>query len=343
MNKKLFFTPLLIIIIALLMVGAAAAQEPITATITNDTTALTVGDPVNLTVAVNHPAGYHVIMPELEPAWGEFVIKSQTPAVTVDNGNGAQTTSWVIDARLFAPGDYATPPLSLTITDGSGQLSEVSAASIPVTIQSVLVEGDTNLRDIKPQAEMPFINWLPWILGGLLLAVSVGGAGWWWKRRQARLALAAIDNRRPHEIALDELDRIEQMGLAANGRFKEHYTLVSDTIRRYMEHTVNVPVMERTTGEIQKSLRTAKVDLNVAQQFIAFLNESDLIKFSTFKPDVDSANQLIAQARHIVAATTPIVISPADIDRQDKQTPASPTGGTRFSANGQLKKAEVSA
>ena len=31
-------------------------------------------------------------------------------------------------------------------------------------IGAVLVEGDSQLRDIKPQAELPYLNLLPWII-----------------------------------------------------------------------------------------------------------------------------------------------------------------------------------
>ncbi len=55
------------------------------------------------------------------------------------------------------------------------------------------------------------------------------------------MALAAVDNRLPHEIALDDLTRIGQLGLPEQNRFKEHYTLVSDTIRIYIERTQGVP------------------------------------------------------------------------------------------------------
>ena len=239
MTKKLFIPIMLIFV--LLLAGTAVAQEPVTATLTAVGENLTVGDPIPLTLAVTHPAGYHVIPPELEANWGDFIVRDQSPATTVDNGNGTETTSFNIDARLFAPGEFSTPPLVVSVTDGAGQLSEILAAPTPVAVNSVLVEGDTELRDIKPQAELPYQNLLPWLIAGGLLAVAAGGAYWWWKRRQARLALAAIDNRLPHEVALDELERIEKMRLPENGRFKEHYTLVADTVRLYMEKNIPHP------------------------------------------------------------------------------------------------------
>lgn len=349
MNRRLILLPLLFLF-ALLAVGTVAAQTPLTATVTAPEGDFTVGDPVQLTLSVTHPQSYHVINPEIPQTWGDFIVKSQSPATTVDNADGTATTTILIDARLFAPGEFSTPPLTVTVTDGAGQLNEVTAAAVPVVIGSVLVEGDAELRDIKPQAELPFVNLLPWIAAGLVFAVFAALALLWWKRRQARLALAAVDNRLPHEIALDDLARIGQIGLLEQGRYKEHYTLVSDTIRVYIERAYGVPMLERTTGEIRSGLRQSNLSQKNTRQVIVFLEESDLVKFSEFAPDRTAAYELIAQGRQIVEETKPIVLSKDDLD--NNLTPTnSPSGGgvstkeppNSFSANGKMHNVEVSA
>ncbi len=340
MNKRLVFIPLLLLI-ALFMVGTAAAQTPVTAVVIAPEGPFTVGDPVELQLAVTHPVGYHIIQPELPENWGDFFVNSQSPATTVTLDDGTEMTMVLIDTRLFAPGEFSTPPLTITVTDGAGQLSEVTAAPVPVTLASVLVEGDSELRDIKPQAEMPFVNLLPWIAAVLLLAAFGSLFFLWWKRRQARLALAAVDNRLPHEIAFDDLTRIGQLGLPEQNRFKEHYTLVSDTIRIYIERTQSVPMLERTTGEIRSGLRSSSLTANNTQQLIVFLEESDLVKFSKFAPSEAEAYELITQARQIVEVTKPIVITKEDLD--DSFTPSNTPTDHTFSSNGKMKNVEVSA
>jgi hypothetical protein len=170
-----------------------------------------------------------------------------------------------------------------------------------------LVEGDAELRDIKPQAELPYTNLLPWIIGAMLIAGILGGAVLWRRRRQTSQAQAAVDKRLSHEVALDELKRIGKMGLPESGRYKEHYTLVSDCMRVYMEQTFQIPVMERTTSEIRSSLKGTTITTEVSQQFIALLDESDLVKFSNFTPDATSAYQLLETGRRIVEDTKPIL------------------------------------
>lgn len=288
------------------LAATAVAQPALTATLKLETSApLTVGDPLPLTLRVTHPAGYRVVPPQFDGAWGDLTVQAVSAGTTAVNDDGGATTTLTLDARLFAPGDFQTPPLDVSVTDGAGNLFTVTAAPIPLTIQSVLVEGDTELRDIKPQAVLPYTNVTPWLVGGVVLALSAVSAWLFWRRYRARLALVPLDTRLPHEVALDELGHIEQMGLPQQGRFKEHYTLTADTLRRYLERAYHIPVIERTTGEIRAALQTTTMPTDVAQQVVAFLDASDLIKFSQATPSVAGAQQLLAQARRIVSATQP--------------------------------------
>jgi len=326
-KRQLALMPLLIAI-TLLAVPAAHATSPVEANISVEAGEFTVGDPIQLTLSVTHPDDHTVIVPELDENWGKLTIRAQSPASTVSNGDGTETTRQMIDVRLFAPGAYTTPPLAITVSDGQGVLTEVLAAPINLSVASVLIEGDTELRDIKPQIELPYSNLLPWVIGGIG-ATTIGAAiaYLWWRRRQARLALATVDNRPPHQVAMDELARIAELGLPEQGKFKAHYTLVSDCIRTYMERAYGIPVVERTTGEVQASMRQTDVAQDVTRVFISFLDESDLVKFSTFRPDTASAYRLLAHGREIIESTKPAVVADQIENGQtDTKTDNAPKG-----------------
>lgn len=343
----------MLIIVLLLVANKALAQSeiPVEATISIDDAVFHVGDPVAITLEVVHPDDYQAIFPQLEANWGEFIVQGQSPASTSTNGDGTSTTTQVIDARLFSPGEFDTPPLAITVTDGKGQLADVIAQPATVAISSVLVEGDTELRDIKPQAELPYLNLLPWIVAALLLAALFGLILFAWRKRRARLALAAVDTRLPHEIALDELARVKGLGLPEDGRFKEHYTLVSDCIRLYMERIYEFAVLERTTSEIQANLRAKDISREVAGHFVSVLDVSDLVKFSKFQPDIASAHHLIDDARQLVIETKPIIVevSSNGVANTAPDTSIASTSGAGqasskgFSTNGAYQQTEVGA
>jgi hypothetical protein len=328
---------LMLIALLLLAVAPAAAQGdgPVTATLSAPDGQLTVGDPIQLTLALTHPAGYQVILPTLPDAWGEWTVAGLSPAATTANADGSETTTLLIDARLFQPGDFSTPPLEVSVTDGQGGLQKVMAAPAALSIASVLQEGDTALRDIKPQAALPMPAAWPWIAVGMAALAVVAAVVWQARRRQK----VAVDNRLAHQVALDGLTIIEELRLAEQSRFKEHYTLVSDIVRVYVERRHGVPALERTTGEIRPDLARVDMAPDVSALLIAFLQESDLVKFSEWTPDVESAQQLLARGRMIVEATKP---EPAAQETDPAGQPPA-RGKRRRSVSGRQTTMEVTA
>lgn len=340
-HRKSFQLIRLVPVLALLLLcGVLAsplmAQDSIEASLAVDRTEATVGDPLGLTLSITHPTNYLVVPPDIGPDWGSFVIVGRTPPETRDHGDGTATTVITFDARLFAPGAYTSPPLPVRLTDGSGNLVDAFAAPVNVTITSVLVEGDNQLRDIKPQAELPASNWLWLLLGAGLLALGVIAVVWWRRRPQP----ASVDSRTPGQIALDSLAAIEALRLPAAGRYQEYYTAVADTVRVFLAAAYHIPVLERTTTEIRADLATAGVTADRRAAIVRFLQDSDLVKFANFRPDGASAAQLVADARRLV-------IEHEALRERGGEDPGSGSAGLRtpedptFSNNGEGASTEV--
>lgn len=331
MKKRMMILPLLVMLAMIIAkpVMAQTNQKIEVALQVSQGMEFTVGDPIPLTLAVSHPIGYQVIKPQLDEQWGDFVVLSQSPGTTVDNGDGTETTSRVIDVGVFAPGTFNTPPLLVKVSDGAGGLQEFTTAPTSVTINSVLVEGDNQLRDIKPQADLSYQNIWPWIITTTLAALSLAGILYLRRRRQVQLATTQLDNRLPHEVALEQLRSIEGLRLPESGHFKEHYTLVSECIRAYMERSYQIPILERTTTEIQTSMKIAEIHPEVRREFIDLLTESDLVKFTKFTPDNIDATQVLKSARHIISVTKPM-LKEADTSGEDDPGTKKPPGNGYF-------------
>jgi len=303
----------LALIVALIPFGTAFASDGISATITVPDGEFTVGDVIPLTLTVIHPQGYRILPVQFQDsAWGELEIREVTPPQVSANPDGNETTTQTFYATMWTPGEYATPELLLQVADTTGEIHEISATPLDLNLVSVLVEGDTELRDIKPQASLPLPAIWSWVVGGSLIALLVALAvGWflrrWWLRRKAALA-GGPDNRLPHEVAFDELARIESLGLPSQQRYKEHYTLVSDVLRQYVDIVFTIPTIDRTTDAIRRSLRLVAGKKETMVLLIAMLNEADLVKFAKVQPKVATAQDYIEQARRFVDETRPIVV-----------------------------------
>ena len=277
-----------------------------TAVLSGPENELYVGDPIVLTLSVYHPEDLQVIFPALDEQWGAFRVVSQTLDETLNHGDGFETSTQLIDIRAFQAGVFDTPPLLVKLSDLEGNLSEVSTSPISITIASVLEEGDRTLRDIKPQAALPYTNFLPWAaLGGILL-VAFLGVSFFYRRQRKNGHGGSIDTRLPHEVAHDELDRIEQLELPKTNAYKKHYTLLSDCVRTYIVNRFQVGTAERTTSEIFEDLKKVDLSPENVRNLVAILAECDLVKFSKFQPDAISANLIIVESREIIEETTPV-------------------------------------
>ncbi|MCB8989190.1 MAG: hypothetical protein H6665_01105 [Ardenticatenaceae bacterium] len=284
-------------------------QAAITVTVTADPPQLTVGDVVTLTITAVHPADSRVLWPTWGETWGELEIRAQQAPQTVAGEPGMQTTAQTMQATLWTPGVYTTLPLTMTIAAADGELQEITAVPITLTVYSVLNEDDLTLRDIKPQASLQAPSRWPWLLGGLLGAAALAAAVYWarrhWPQRQLATAvsLPAVDNRPAHEIALAELARITALDLPAQARFKDHYTLVSDVLRHYLQGAFDLPALDRTTAELRRDLHATPIAPASQAHLITLLDEADLVKFAQVIPDLPAAQQFPAQAQQFVLAT----------------------------------------
>jgi hypothetical protein len=184
-------------------------------------------------------------------------------------------------------------------------VTEAAASPVTLTVVPVLAEGDTTLNDIRPQARLDLpANWTV-LIAGLVLATVFAGGGLWLYRRWRSKSPAVIDNRSPDQVAIDELARIDGLRLPAEGRFKEHYTLVTDCLRTYIERQFYVHAFDRTTSELKLSLSQSKMSPEHSRLFIDLFSDSDLVKFAKLRPALEEANQLTTRARTLVEVTKP--------------------------------------
>ena len=99
----------------------------------------------------------------------------------------------------------------------------------------------------------------------------------------------------------------------------------------------NFPVLERTTAEIKSSVRSTRMSPDVARQFLSLLDESDLVKFSKFTPNVAESYEMMLLAREIVEATKPVSIPVASANTQSANGQAqmsAHSSGSKLTANG---------
>jgi hypothetical protein len=181
-----------------------------------------------------------------------------------------------------------------------------------------------DLNPLKEQWKAP-PNYLLWGAIALAVLIAVGALIWWIRKRRSRGAVEAPAVRLPPEvIALAELERIAALGLPARGDFKQHYTLVTDVVRHYVEARYGVEAMDRTTYELMDALEHHRVRVEGLE---TLLKEADLVKFAKFAPSADSATVALNHAREIVIHTTPVRPTPDPLAPSEPSQPSQPLAG----------------
>jgi hypothetical protein len=300
MKKQL----ILLLSITLLAAGAisALADDGVTAKLIPSQTELNLGDPVTLTLEVTHPAGYQVIVPKLPRQWGSYEIISQSPTETTANSNGTETTRQSITLTLFELGSFETPPLNLSVSDPAGHKQQIKALPLALIATPLRPKEDTDLRDIKPQAEVDLPFPRAAVSGGLAALLILAALGYFIYRRRINPKEAApeTDKRSPQQRALNKLAHIANLHLPQQERFKEHYTLVTDVLRRYLEEKFHVNALERTTVELRQELKHAALSPELARRYIILFEDADFVKFAKVIPELKESEALIVKSEALI-------------------------------------------
>ncbi len=285
---------------------ALAQMTPVGVGLTIDKTSVTVGDVFTLTLSANHPEGYHVAFPDVPAQWGEFEVREATPLPAVVEPDGTVTSAIEIRATLFEPGIHTTPALSVAVRRPDGSIINRPARPIEVEVESVLSEGGNELRDIKPQADVPFpVTW-PWMAGGVAAVAALALlAAWFWRRRMtARDPMVSQEPLTPLAAALAELERLEKLDLPGEGRYNEHYTMLADCLREYLFGQFRIPAPELTTEQTVSVLSRRPVSSANVEDFGEALGEADLVKFARLAPEAGDARNAVSTARRVVTELT---------------------------------------
>jgi len=149
-------------------------------------------------------------------------------------------------------------------------------------------------------------RFLPWILGGLAIALLIAAGIWFYlKRRNPLKAFIKEKPKEPaHVIALRELEHIKQEKLWQKGEVKTFHSHLTDVLRDYIEDRYGIPAPEQITSEILQSLQSVELpDDKVLWKIQQVLEQADLVKFAKMEPLPDENDLALKNAYLFVNQT----------------------------------------
>jgi hypothetical protein len=179
-----------------------------------------------------------------------------------------------------------------------------------------------DLNPLKEQWKAPR-NYLLWGAIALAVLAAIAAVIWWVRKKRRSVVDAPAVVLPPEVVALAELDRIAALGLPARGDYKQHYTLVVDALRHYLEARYGIEAMDRTTFELMDVLERRRVSVDGLGPL---LDEADLVKFAKFAPSTESAAAAINRAREMVIHTTPVMAALDPLAPSQPSEPSEPVG-----------------
>jgi hypothetical protein len=289
-----------------------AEEPPIVVSVTADRQRVTVGDPIALTLTVEHDDGVAVTLPEDAAAFGDFEVLEVGPPETRSLGSGRSRVRVTYVVAAFTTGDLTLPALEVSYRDAGGS-GIVAAAPIAIAVESVLPPGETptDIRDLKPQVDVA--GGLPGYVRpafGALASIVVLVAGLLLIhsplfRRRAAPPPAPLPV--PEDVAQAELDRIAGLGLPGRGEHKAYYGLIGACVRRYLAGRYDFPALAMTTAELEGQMAEQGVGRWQARLVAGLLAQCDSVRYAQYVPATARAEADLTAAYEIIELTRPHV------------------------------------
>ena len=275
-----------------------------------DSAAILIGEQTVLHLTVTTDNGKNVIVP----------IPNDTLMTGVEVLNIAKADTTVIDNnRLLIKQDilvtsfdsslYLLPPFKVidqTDTIYSNQVA-LKVSTIPVNI-----DKPDEFNDIKDTWDPRFVlaDYYLLIYGVLFACFLICLIGYILKRLRNRKSIIPFKKQEPKlppfEMAMKELDEIKQQKLWQQGRNKEYYTLLTDTLRKYMVNRFGINAMEMTSGEILELIRLESEANSSYNSLKQILELADFVKFAKLHPLPDE-NELSLMNAYLFVNQTKVV------------------------------------
>ena len=229
------------------------------------------------------------------------------PPDTTDIKNNRMTIRYDLLITSFDSSLYLLP--AFIAIDGSDTLYSNQVA-LKISSPDVDLDHPEEFFDIKNIWRPPFVlaDYYALIYGVLfaLLLICVTGYFIQRMRNRPKQAEPVVEGPKlpPHEQAMKELREIRERKLWQQGRNKEYFTEVTDTLRRYITARYGEPAMEKTTSEILEILRNEEPGNREVNNLLKqILQLSDFVKFAKLHPMPDENEMTMFNANLFVDKT----------------------------------------
>ena len=266
-----------------------------------DTNYMMIGDQQHLTFRVRSDVPVQVVFPLLKDtvtAGVEIISGPVRDSLQGKDGKWLIEEKYVITA--FDTGVYVIPAMPITVEDKSYN-NVLRTDPIAFMVNTYKVDEQQGINDIVAPYPMPvtFLEVLPTILLVLVGVVVLALIVWFVIRRRKEKPLFRREEPAipPYVRAIQALDGLKAEKLWQEGKVKEYYTRLTDTVREYLNGELGIGAMEQTSFETLMAVENcARVNAEDREKLADLFQTADFVKFAkaTPLPDENTRNLNIA-------------------------------------------------
>lgn len=283
------------------------SEDPLRVQVEMSSNRILLSDLLAVRITVISPSGAQIQWPDLAEAAGDFQIRNWD-----EEGRQLLSDGRIQSVRLYhleplRTGDLQIPPLTfqwIPVSDAAS--TTLITESMPVAVTTTLPEdlSQVSLADIEDVVEIKGHAFTVRIAVIAAFAILAAGAVIFLRSRSRKVLAAQKIYKPAHEIALARIRSLAGQNLIEQGRVKEFYERLSDTLRHYIEARFSLRAPERTTEEFLDELKSSSVlTPDHKQDLREFLRHSDLVKFAKHQPTRQQSDQSLQMAERFVENT----------------------------------------
>jgi hypothetical protein len=276
MEKQVFY------IICLIGFIGFAQENPVS--IKTDTTAIIIGEQIQLKIAVNKTN--NVIFPKLQlDSLGKIEVIEALPVDTLKN---SLEKKYLLTS--FDSGQYVLPK-QLVIINNQQFFTDSLLVNVATVKVDTLKQKMFPIKSIKkePKTFDDYMHLLWWLIPILILLAVIL---YFIFRKKEKIEKPKVIIA-PIQEALLRLKELDEKHLLQQNKIKIYYSELTDIVRTYIEKDINIPALESTTNELIETINdfNESSNLGISKETIQQLNEvlqsADLVKFAKSKPIVN--------------------------------------------------------
>ena len=297
---------ILISAILSLAVGVGHAQS-VSVVSKIDTMTILIGQQTHMTVDVTARKGAKVVFPHFKRT--QYIVPGvevldDTKADTSDV-DGMMRVSKTFTLTSFDEHLYAIPGLKVKVDGKSYASNQLALKVITCDVDTLHPEHFYPLKDVQ---DNPFLwaEWSPLFWMGIVLMLLVLGFGYLvlrLKQNKPIVTRIRVVKKIPaHQRALSEIDRLKAEHFETADEQKQYYTLLTDTLRKYIRERFGFNAMEMTSSEILEQLQSVGDDTKI-DELRELFNTADLVKFAKYSSLLNEKDMNLVNAINFIDQT----------------------------------------